>query len=48
MRPLQLSPMSTQQLDELNELYRTAKDVQLRTRTQLILLSAEQGMSPPR
>lgn len=47
MRPLQLSPVSSQQIDKLNELYRTAKDVRLRTRAQMILLNGEQGMSPP-
>jgi hypothetical protein len=28
-------------------LYRTTKDVRLRTRAQIILLAAEQGMSAP-
>jgi transposase len=45
--PLRLSPLSEEQLDELQELYRTTKDVRLRTRSQMILLAAEQGMSAP-
>ncbi len=45
--PLQLSPLSPQQLEELKELYRTTKDVRLRTRAQMILLAAEQEMTAP-
>ena len=45
--PLQLSPLSEQRLDELNELYRTTKEVRLRTRAQMILLASEQGMPAP-
>ena len=45
--PLRISPLSPEQLDELNGLYRTTKDVRLRTRTQMILLAAEQGMTSP-
>jgi hypothetical protein len=37
--PLQLSPLIPEQIDELNELYRTTKVVRLRTRTQMILIS---------
>jgi transposase len=45
--PLRLSPLSEGGLDELKELYRTTKDVRLRTRSQMILLAAEQGMTAP-
>ena len=45
--PLRLSPLSAKQLEALRELYRTTKDVRLRTRAQMILLSAEQGMISP-
>jgi transposase len=45
--PLRLSPLSEGRLDELKELYRTTKDVRLRTRSQMILLAAEQGMTAP-
>ena len=47
MRPLQLTPLSEEQLDELKELYRITKKVRLRTRAQMILLAAEQGMTAP-
>ena len=47
MRPLQLSPQSAERLDELRELYRTTKDVRLRTRAQMVLLAAEHGMEAP-
>ena len=45
--PLRLSPLSPEQLDELKELYRTTKDVRLRTRAQMILLAVEQGVTTP-
>ena len=47
MKPLQLSPLRAEQLDELKELYRTTKKVRLRTRAQMILLAAEQEMTAP-
>lgn len=47
MRPLELAPLSQAQLDELDTLYRTTKDVRLRTRAQMILLAAEQKMGAP-
>jgi transposase len=46
-KPIQLSPLSSSQIEELHVLYRTTKDVRLRTRTQIVLLAAEQGMSAP-
>ena len=45
--PLRLSPLTSEQLEALKELYRTTKDVRLRTRSQMILLAAEQGMIAP-
>ena len=45
--PLRLSPLSKEQLDELQELYRTTKKVRLRTRAQMVLLAAEEGMTAP-
>jgi transposase len=45
--PLQLAPLNPGQLEELSELYRRTKDVRLRTRAQMILLAAEQGMTAP-
>ena len=47
MPPLELAPLSHAQLDELDTLYRTTKDVRLRTRSQMILLAAEQKMTAP-
>ena len=46
-KPIQLSPLSPAQIEELQTLYRTTKDVRLRTRAQMILLAAEQGMHAP-
>jgi transposase len=48
MKPIQLSPLSSEQIDELSQLYRSTRDVRLRTRAQIILLAAEQAMSAPR
>jgi transposase len=45
--PLRLPPLSEEQLKELREVYRTTKDVRLRTRSQMILLAAEPGMTAP-
>lgn len=47
MKPIQLSPLSPEQIDELSQVYRTTRDVRLRTRTQMILLAAEQGLTAP-
>ena len=41
MKPIQIRDLSTAQLNELAELYRTTRDVRLRTRSQMILLAAE-------
>ena len=45
--PLRLSPLGKEQLDELQELYRTTRKVLLRTRSQMVLLAAEEGMTAP-
>jgi transposase len=44
MKPIQLPPQTPEQLEALEELYRTTKDVRLRQRAQLVLLAAEKGM----
>jgi hypothetical protein len=44
MRPIQLSPQTPEQLESLDELYRTTKDVGMRERAQLVLLAAEKGL----
>jgi transposase len=46
-KPIQLSPLNPAQIEELHALYRTTKDVRLRTRAHIILLAAEQGRSAP-
>ena len=45
--PLRLSPLGKEQLDELQELYRTTRKVRLRTRAQMVLLAAGEGMTAP-
>ena len=47
MKPIQLAPLSPERINELSQLYRTTRDVRLRTRSQIILLAAEQEMSAP-
>jgi len=46
MKPIQLSPLSDEALTELDDLYRTTRDVRIRTRVQMILLSVEKQMVP--
>ena len=45
--PLRLSPLSKEQLDEVQKLYRTTRKVRLRARAQMVLLAAEEGMTAP-
>ncbi len=47
MQALRLPPQSAEQLSALEELYRTTKDVRLRSRAQMMLLAAEKGMVAP-
>jgi transposase len=44
MRPIQLSPQTPEQLEALDALYRTTRDVRLRQRAQLVLRAAEKGL----
>lgn len=44
MKPTYVLPLTEQQLAELDELYRTTKVPRLRTRAQMVLLSAEKGL----
>jgi transposase len=44
MRPIQLFPLNTEAIAELDELYRTTHDVRVRTRAQMVLLAGEQGL----
>jgi hypothetical protein len=45
MRPIRIPALSSEQLGALEELYRTTRDVRLRTRARMILLAAEQHLS---
>jgi hypothetical protein len=44
MRPIRLDALSPEQLRQLDELYHDTRDVRVRTRAQMILLAAEQGL----
>jgi len=44
MKGYELFPLEKEAIKELAELYRTTKDVRVRTRVQMILLSGEQGL----
>src|SRR5438445_7519944 len=44
MRPIRVPPLSETQVRELDELYRHSKTIRLRTRAQMVLLSAEQQL----
>src|SRR5438105_740030 len=47
MKPIELPALSDAQHAELERLYHTTKQARLRTRAQMILLAAEQGLSAP-
>jgi transposase len=44
MKAIAVTELSAQQLTELADLYRTTRDVRLRTRAQMVLLAAEQQL----
>lgn len=44
MHPIRVGPLSREQLQALDALYRTTHDVRVRTRAQIVLLAAEQGL----
>ena len=44
MRHIRLDGLSAEQLRELDRLYDTTRDVRVRTRAQMVLLAAEQGL----
>ena len=46
-RPLELPIPTAEELEALDTLYRTARDVRLRTRAQIVLLAGEQRLSAP-
>jgi len=45
MKPIRLFPLSNEAVAELAELYRTTRDVRVRTRAQMVLLAGEQGLN---
>jgi transposase len=45
-RPATEIRLNEEQLDELREFYRHVKDARYRTRAQMVLLAAEQGLTP--
>jgi transposase len=47
MRAIQLPPLTPTQREQLDQLYRTTTVPRLRTRAQMILLAAEQGLKVP-
>jgi transposase len=44
-QPLEIPPLTAKEVEDLDLLYRTTKDVRLRTRAQIILLAGEQQMT---
>jgi len=46
-QPIRLPELTPEAIQELDALYRTTRDVRLRTRSQMILLAAEQGLTAP-
>jgi transposase len=46
-QPLEIPPLRAEEVEALDRLYRTTKDVRLRTRAQIILLAGEQQMTAP-
>lgn len=44
MHPIRVSPLSREQLQALDQLYRTTHDVRVRTRARIVLLADEQGL----
>jgi transposase len=45
MKPIQITDLSQEQHDALAKLYRSTRDVRLRTRAQMVLLAAEQHLT---
>ena len=45
MRPIRIPTLDSEKLAELEELYRCTRNVRLRTRAQMVLLSAELGLT---
>ncbi len=46
-QPLEIVPLTAEEVEALDALYRSTKDVRVRTRVQIILLAGEQHMTAP-
>src|SRR5690242_9400093 len=47
LKPLEIPSLTAEELEALEKLYRTTKEVRLRTRAQIILLAGEHRMTAP-
>ena len=47
MKPIEVRPLTTEELTQLDESYRRTKNVRVRTRSQMILLGAEEKITAP-
>jgi hypothetical protein len=47
LKPLEIPPLTAEELEALEKLYRTTKEGRLRTRAQIVLLAGEQRMTAP-
>ena len=46
-KPLEIEPLTAEEVEALDKLYRSTKEVRLRTRAQIVLLAGEQRESAP-
>lgn len=46
-KPLEIAPLTAEELEALETLYRTTQDLRQRTRAQIILLAGEQRFIAP-
>ncbi len=46
-KPLEIPPLTAEEVEALDTLYRTTKEVRLRTRAQIVLLAGEQRITVP-
>jgi hypothetical protein len=46
MKPIEIPALDAEQLAALDDLYRSTRNVRLKTRTQIVLLAAERRMIP--
>ncbi|GAC1388864.1 MAG: hypothetical protein NVSMB33_18230 [Ktedonobacteraceae bacterium] len=46
-KPLEIAPLTAEEVEALEKLYRTTRDVRQRTRAQIVLLAGEQRLTAP-